>query len=106
MCVGVRRPANPFQLQGQAVPFVSSFRYLGVVFHSSGRWREHAEHLCCRGQRRFYQFLAWSENRQLHTGFRESLLTSCVLPSVLFGSEFLDVAPPLARASLLRMRAI
>ena len=68
------------------------YTYLGVTFAASRKWRQHETRLIVKGTRRFYQFLGWAENRQLHTGFRNALFQTYVLPSTLYGTQFLDSA--------------
>ena len=75
--VGTRRqPA--FTLQGQPVPCVLSYRYLGVVFQSSRSWQSHVSHVIIKGQQRFYLFLSWAENQQLDVSFRVKLFETYV----------------------------
>ena len=92
MVVGSRLLNFHFSLQGCAVPCVPHYTYLGVTFAASRKWRQHETRLIVKSTRRFYQFLGWAENRQLHTGFRNALFQTYVLPSTLYGTQFLDSA--------------
>ena len=92
LVVGCRAPNFHFRLQGADVPVVSEYCYLGVLFQSSRAWSKHGRRLYEKSNRKFHQFLAWAENRQLPTGFRRSLFQSYVLPSMLYGSQFLSAA--------------
>ena len=92
LVVGCRSPNFNFTLQGSQVPVVSEYCYLGVIFQSSRKWNKHADHLCEKSRRKFYQCLAWAENHRLHLGFRRSLFHSYVLPAMLYGSQFLSTA--------------
>ena len=92
MVFGARSQNFRFSLHGNALPCVSCYKYLGVTFQSSGKWREHGARLVEKCRCRFYQFLGWAENRQLHTGYRSSLFRTYVLPSMMYGAQFLDSA--------------
>ena len=85
MVVGSRSLDFHFSLQGNALPCVSSYTYLGVTCQTSRKWKLHVERLSDKGNRKFHQFLGWAENRQLHTGFRNGLFRrpSCMEPSFL-----------------------
>ena len=62
-----------------------------VVFQPSRKWNKHGQCVYASSNRKFHQFLTWSDNRQLHTGFRCSLFyNSYVLPSMLYGCQFLS----------------
>ena len=61
LVVGCRSPNFNFTLQGSQMPVVSEYRYLGVIFQSSQEWNKHADHLCEKSPRKFYQCLAWAE---------------------------------------------
>ena len=70
---------------------VSEYRYLGVVFRASRKWKKQTDRLLEKGVRKFHQsIIAWAEDRRLHTGFRRSLFQAYVLPSIIHGSAFLD----------------
>ena len=90
LVVGCRTRNFNFTLNDVPVPVVPEYCYLGVVFQSSRKWSKHGERLYTNSHRKFHQFLTWAENRQLHTGFRRSLFQSYVLPSMLYGCQFLS----------------
>ena len=92
LIVGCRARNFNFTLHDVPVPVVSEYCYLGVVFQSSRKWSMHGERLYANSNRKFHQFLTWAENRQLHTGFRRSLFQSYVLPSMLYGCQFLSTS--------------
>ena len=78
-----------FSLQGNALPCVSSYTYLGVTFQTSRKWKLHVGRPLDKGNRKFHQFLGSAENRQLHTGFRNGLFRTYVLPSISMEPNFL-----------------
>ena len=90
LVVGCRTRNFNFTLNDVPVPVVPEYCYLGVVFQSSRKWSKHGERLYTNSNRKFHQFLTSAENRQLHTGFRRSLFQSYVLPSMLYGCQFLS----------------
>ena len=92
MVIGCRSLDFQFSLQGSAVPVVSEYRYLGVVFQSFRKWKLQTDSLLVRRTRKFHESVAWAENRHLNTGFRRSLFQAYVLPAMQHGAAFLDDA--------------
>ena len=90
LVVGSRSHDHHFTLQGHSATRMSEYCYLGVIFQSSRKWSKHCDRLVERCTGKFHQSVSWAENRQLHTVFRRSLFQSYGLPSMLYGSHFLD----------------
>ena len=61
-----------------------------MLIHCRRSWRPHADHLLARGAQRYGQCVAWAERESLPLPFLCCLMSIYVLPSVLFGTEFLD----------------
>ena len=75
-------------LAGSPLPLVSSYRYLGVMVSSNGRWAAHASHLLARGEARFAQCVAWASREGLSLPWSERLFRVYALSAALFGIEF------------------
>ena len=79
----------PFKLGSLDLPFVSSYRYLGVVFSSNGRWTQHVAHMSSRSNQRFATRVAWAQHEKLHLAWIARLFHAYVLNAFLFGAEFI-----------------
>ena len=94
----------PLRLGHVLLPFVSHYRYLGVVFDARRSWLPHIAHVLARGERLMGQCLHWTVQHHLPLAFSLRLLSLFVLPSVLYGLEFVDRSSALRRVSVrLRM---
>ena len=100
LAVGCRTHNFNFTLHGVPVPVVSEYCYSGVVLQSSRNQNRHGQIVYASSNRKFHQFLTWSENRQLHTSFRCGLFNSYGLSisqrryPCLFEQETTSVGPP------------
>ena len=86
---GRHQQLPPFKLGGLNLPFVSSYRYLGVVFSSNGRWTQHVEHMSSRSNHRFATCVAWAQREKLHLAWTARLFQVYVLDAFLFGAELI-----------------
>ena len=84
-------------LQGDLLPVVSAYRYLGVVLTPTLSWCNHVDHLVDRGRRLFAQCVSWVRSEGLPVSFSLFLLSTYVLPSASFGIEFAGESRSLAR---------
>ena len=85
------RSRNVAFLPGGFLPWSGSLLLLGTRVSSSRSWRKHAQRRTERSIDKFHQSISWAENRGLCTNFRSSM------SSLLYGSQFLDVADKEAR---------
>ena len=74
----------PFRLGGLELPFVSSYRYLGVVFSSNGRWSHHVSYMSDRGKQRFATCVAWAQRGKLNLAWTARLFQMYVLDAFLW----------------------
>ena len=90
MAFGPRRSIPPcsMHLGGDPLPIVMGYPYLGVILTPTLSWTAHARHLVTRGNRLFANCVAWCKTEGLSLRFASTLFTSCVLPSISWGSEF------------------
>ena len=84
------RPSCAVYLSGCLLEVVPSCRYLGVVFTPSLRWDAHLAHILAHGHRLFAQSTSWDRSEGLLASFSPFLLSTYVLPSPTFGTEFVD----------------
>ena len=54
VCHGGRLQVFGLPLQGSAVPVVPEYRYLGVVFQASRKWKLQIDSLLARSTRKFH----------------------------------------------------
>ena len=69
MCFGPgrsRRRHLNFRVDGQLIPVVRTYTYLGVVFHDDLNWRHHIDHVPARGERRMAACLSWTASHTNH----------------------------------------
>ena len=64
---------------------VESFKYLGLVFHESGRYTEMVEHRLLQGKRVLAAWLRRVKVWILNGFVAERLVKSCVLPALEYG---------------------
>ena len=86
---GQHQRLPPFKLGSLDLPFASSYRYLGVVFSSNGRWAPHVEHISSRSNQRFATCVAWAQREKLHLAWIARLFQVYVLDAFFFGAEFI-----------------
>ena len=75
-------------LSQRPLEVVPSYRYLGVVLTPSLRWDAHVAHILARGHRLFAKSTSWARSKGLPASFSHFLLSTYVLPSATFGTEF------------------
>ena len=80
---------TPFSLGVAELPFVDSYRYLGVIFDSRCKWSRHVRHVLARGQQKIAACVAWAEREKLNLAWRAKLFRAYVLDAFAFGSEFI-----------------
>ena len=79
--------------QGDLLPVVTAYRYLGVVLTPTLSWCNHVDHLVDRGRRLFCAVCVLGSIRGLPVSFSLFLLSTYVLPSASFGIEFAGECP-------------
>ena len=80
---------QPFRLGGLELPFVATYRYLGVVFASNGRWSHHISYMLDRGKQRFATCVAWAQREKLNLAWTARLFQVYVMDAFLYGAEFI-----------------
>ena len=86
---GRHQQLEPFTLGSLRLPFVDSYRYLGLVFSSNGRWRQHIDNMTKRSNQRFAACVAWAQREKLHLAWPARLFQVYVLDAFLFGAAFI-----------------
>ena len=81
---------EPFLLAGSALPFVDWYCYLGVAFASRRTWHAHLQLVQRRGNQRIASAVAWAAGEGLDLSVMDFLAGRFVLPSALYGCEFLS----------------
>ena len=74
-----------FKYGVEAIRVVESFKYLGLVFHESGRYKEMVEHRLLQGKRVLAAWLRRVKVWILNGFVAERLFKSCVLPALEYG---------------------
>ena len=80
---------SPFLLEGQRLPWVQEYKYLGVVIDPSLCLRGHVKHLRERAHARFWQVCGWARREGLPLAIARKLVDAYVIPGCLFGAELL-----------------
>ena len=104
MVVNGQDPQQSFLLGGMTLPFVSEYKYLGVVFDSHGGCRNHVSHVTRQGNQKFASCVSWAAREGLHVAWQSRLFQSYVLPAFTYGSEFLLCNQNLLDAMNLQLR--
>ena len=86
---GRHQRLDSFTLGNQILPFVDSYRYLGVVFSTNGRWSRHVDHMIKRSNQRFAACVAWAQREKLHLAWTTRLFKVYVLDVFLFGASLI-----------------
>lgn len=96
MQVSPRGPASgdsPFTLSGQTLPWVSTYRYLGVVVDRGLTLRQHVAERGERGRAAFFGCCGWAQRERLSLPYLARLVETYVVPKVLWGMELAAFSP-------------
>ena len=76
-----------FSLQGQEVPVVQTYTYLGFPFNSSLNLVEAAKARAAKAQTKLNMATSFLKNKTIPLGPKIDILRSCLLPALTYGSE-------------------
>ena len=91
-----RRPRTQLYLSTHAIPYVQTYRYLGVVLHERFTWKPHVLHVLARGEQRMAACLLWATRASLPLAWVNQIFHTYVLPSALYGIEHISEPAALA----------
>ena len=77
----------PFELNGQSLEHVSSYKYLGLVFNFNGKFNVGVKQLKDQGRRAMFALLQKCRQLQLPVSVQLELFNSLVRPILTYGSE-------------------
>ena len=84
---------SPFVLDGQQMPWVTEYRYLGVLIDNRLSLCGHIRHLRSRAHAKFWQLCGWARREGLPLHVLHKIVHAYVMPACLFGSELLCASP-------------
>jgi hypothetical protein len=85
---GTNRPGNySFNINGQAIETVSTYKYLGVLFSSSGSFLSCRKHLVVQANKAMHQILLKINNLSLPIDLQLKLFDHTILPILTYGCE-------------------
>jgi hypothetical protein len=88
---------HDFTLNNRPLHTVDTYRYLGVILHNRMRWQPHFDHILARGEQRMAACLSWATTAALPVAWLDTVFSSYVLSSALYGIEHAASSPALAR---------
>jgi hypothetical protein len=82
-------PAKPVEINGHPLPFADSYKYLGVIFQSNGKWKSQFESIAAKC-RLTANILGRINNRNRPPGplITISLVKSILIPQMSYGLPF------------------
>ena len=89
---GPRSGVSPFVLAGSPLPWVPSYRYLGVHLDSGLTLRPHLVAMRVRALATFWQVCSWSRRERLPLASLTHFVHAYVIPSCLYGSELVHLS--------------
>ena len=84
---GTSEGMSPFTLAGRALPFVKSYRYLGILVDRNLSYVEHLRNLKQVLRRKLFACCGWGRREKLPLDLLAKLVASYVESACLFGTE-------------------
>ena len=88
---------SPFTLAGRALPWVSEYRYLGVVIDRGLTFRPHVTDRGNRARAAFFACCGWAQRERLPIAVTVRLFEVHVVPKIMWGMELLAFSGPRMR---------
>ena len=90
---GASQGESPFRLAGRTLPWVSQYRYLGVVVDKNLSLRQHVQERGERARAAFFACCGWVQRERLPLHFLERLVRIHIVPKIMWGMELAAFSP-------------